>query len=80
MSLTQTVTSPSREGEPAGTINTNIKVNGQKLQTVTSFSYLDSVINDEGCKPEVLSRVAQTTLTRLKPFWNDRSIFLSSKI
>ena len=33
-------------------------------------------------KPEILSRIAQTTaaLTRLKPVWNDRSISLSSKI
>ena len=32
--------------------------------------------------PEILSRIAQTTaaLTRLKPVWNDKSIFLSSKI
>ena len=37
---------------------------------------------DEGSKPEILSRIAQTTaaLTRLKPVWNDRSIPLSSKI
>ena len=50
-------------------INTEIKVNGQKLETVTSFKYLGSVITDEGSKPEILSRVAQTTaaLTRLKP-------------
>ena len=46
-------------------INTGIKVNGQKLETVTSFKYLGSVI---------------TAWTRLKPVWNDRSIFLSSKI
>ena len=33
-------------------------------------------------KPEILSRIAQTTaaLTRLKSVWNDRSISLSSKI
>ena len=31
-----------------GGINTEIKVNGQKLETVTSFKYLGSVINDEG--------------------------------
>ena len=63
-------------------INTEIKVNGQKLETVTSFKYLCSVITDEGSKPELLSRIAQTTaaLTRLKPVWNDRSISLSSKI
>ena len=31
-------------------INTEIKVNGQKLQTVTSFKYLGSVVTDEGSK------------------------------
>ena len=29
-------------------IYTEIKVNGQKLETVTSFKYLGSVITDEG--------------------------------
>ena len=63
-------------------INTEIKVNGQKLETVTSFKYLGSVITDEGSKPEILSRITQTpvALTRLKPFWNDNSISLSFKI
>ena len=63
-------------------INTEIKVNGQKLETVTSIKYLGSVLTDEGSKPEILPRIAQTTaaLTRLKPVWNDRSISLSSKI
>ena len=62
-------------------INTEIKVNGQKLETVTSFKYLGSVITDEGSKPEILSRIAKTTavLTRMKPVWNDRGISLSSK-
>ena len=62
-------------------INTEITVNGKKLETVTSFKYLGSVI-DEGSKPEILSRIAQTTaaLTRLKPVWNDKGISLSSKI
>ena len=31
--------------------NTEIKVNGQKLEKVTSFKYLGSVITDEGSKP-----------------------------
>ena len=59
-----------------------IKVNGQKLETVTSFKYLGSVTTDEGSKPEILSRIAQTTaaLTRLKPVWSYRSISLSSRI
>ena len=63
-------------------INTEIKINRQKLETVTSVKYLGSFITDEGFKPEILSRIAQTTaaLTRLKPVWNDRSISLSSKI
>ena len=63
-------------------INTKIKINGQKLETVTSFKYLGSVITDEGSKPKILFRIAQTiaALTRLKPVWNDKSISLSSKI
>ena len=63
-------------------INTEIKVTGQKLETVTSFKYLGSIITDEGSKPEILSRITQTAaaLTRLKPVWNDRSISLISKV
>ena len=50
-------------------INTEIKVNGQKLETVTNFKYLGSVISDGGSKPEILTRIAQTivALPRLKP-------------
>ena len=57
-------------------------MSGQKLETVTSFKYLGSVITDEGSKPELLCRIAQATaaLTRLKPVWIDKSISLSSKI
>ncbi|KAI0213327.1 hypothetical protein LSAT2_001654 [Lamellibrachia satsuma] len=63
-------------------ISTEVKVNGQKLETVKSFRYLGSIITDEGSKPEILARIAQTTaaLTRLKPLWNDRNITVSSKI
>ena len=63
-------------------INKEIKINGQKLETVKSFKYLCSDITDEGSKPEILSRITQTTaaLTKLKPVWNDRSIFVRSKI
>ena len=63
-------------------INSEIKVNEQRLETFTSFKYLGSVITDEGSKLEIISRIAQTTaaLTTLKPVWNDRSISLSSKI
>ena len=63
-------------------INTEIEVNEQRLETVTSFKYLDSVIIDEGSKPKILSRIAQTTaaLTRLKPVWIDKSICVCCKI
>ena len=63
-------------------INIETKVNGQRLETVTSFKYLGSVITNEGSKPEILSRIAEATaaLTRLKPVLNDRSVSLSSKI
>ena len=46
------------------------------------MKYLGLVITDEGSKPEILSRIVQTTraLTRLKPVWNDRNISFSSKI
>ena len=56
--------------------------NSTKFETVISFKYLGSVKIDEGSKPEILSRIAQTTaaLRKLKPVLNDRSISLSSKI
>ncbi|GFN84947.1 endonuclease-reverse transcriptase [Plakobranchus ocellatus] len=59
-----------------------IKVNGQILESVTKFKYLGSVISDEGSKPEILSRIAQTktALTKLKPISNNKNIAISSKI
>ena len=59
-------------------INTEIKINGQKLETVTGFNYLGSVITDESSKPEILSRIAQkpAALTRLKQF-GMTGVFLS---
>ena len=49
-------------------INKEIKGNGQRLETVTNFKHLDSVVSDGGSKPEILSRIKETTaaLTRLK--------------
>ena len=60
----------------------DIRINGEKLDEVDSFKYLGAVITDQGSKPEVLSRIAQTTaaLTRLKTIWSDKHISLSSKI
>ena len=42
-------------------INTEVKVNGQTLETVTSFKCLRSVVTDESSQPEVLFRIAQRT-------------------
>ena len=60
-------------------INKEIKVSRRKLETVTSFRYLHLVVSDEGSKPEILSRIAQTTaaLSWGKPVWIDRRISLS---
>ena len=38
--------------------NTEIEVNGQELETITSFKYMGSVITDEGSKPKRLSMIA----------------------
>ena len=61
-------------------IDTEVKVNGQKLETVTSFKYLGSVITDEGSKPELLYWIAQATaaLTRLKNQFGLTRVFLSA--
>ena len=51
------------------------------MGTVRSFKYLETVVSDDGSKPEVLSRIAQATaaLTKLKPIWRD-NISLGSKV
>ena len=52
----------------ANGIQREIKVKGQKLETVTTFKYLGAIVSDEGSKPEALSRVAQATAALTKPF------------
>ena len=42
-------------------INTDITIDSKKLETVRSFKYMGATVSDEGSKPEVLSRIAQTT-------------------
>ena len=66
----------------ANGISIDIKIKGKKLDEVDSFKYLGAVVTDQGSKPEVLSRIAQTTaaLARLKTIWSDKHIPLSSKI
>ena len=66
----------------ANGIQREIKVKGQKLNSVTSFKYLGEVVSEDGAKPEIFSRFAQVTaaLTKLKPIWRDTSISLRSKM
>ena len=56
-----------------------INVKGQRLEEVEKFKYIGTIIPDEGSKPEILSRIAQTTasLSRLKIIWRDKNISLS---
>lgn len=49
-------------------IGTEVKVNGQKLETVTSFNYLESIITDEDSKTKILTRIAQTTAALTNPY------------
>ena len=66
---------------PAGFRDT-MYIDGQPLGTVANFKYLGAIVSDEGSKPEVLSRIAQTTaaMAKLKPIWRDKNISLGSKI
>ena len=59
-----------------GTLQKDITIQGQKLETVDPFKYLGAIICDEGCRREVLSRAAQTmaALARLKIIWTDKNI------
>ena len=59
-----------------------IKIKGQRLEEMENFKYLGAIISNEGSKPEILSRIAQTTatLSRLKIIWRDRNISLASKV
>ena len=50
----------------ANGIQREIKVTGQKLDTVTSFKYLGAVVLDDCSKPEVLPRIAKATAAHTK--------------
>ena len=65
-----------------GTLQRDITIQGQTLETVDHFKYLGAVICDEGSRREVLSRAAQTmtALARLKPIWKDKNIRIKYKI
>ena len=73
--------SPDKTKMPNG-FQREIKIKGQNLEEVENFKYLGTIISNEGSKPEILFRIAQTTaaLSRLKIIWRDKNISLASKV
>ena len=63
-------------------ISSNIRVNGEKLETVQNFKYLGAIVTDGVSMLEIRSRIAQTiaALTKLKIIWDDKNIDFSSQI
>ena len=63
-------------------ISTDIAIDNKKLETVRCFKYLGATVSDEGSKPEVLFRTAQTTaaVTKLNAIWNDKNAAIGSWI
>ena len=51
-------------------IVTDIQIDNETLSAISSFKYLGAIVINEGSKPEILSRIAQTTtgLSRLNQF------------
>ena len=47
-----------------------------------NFKYIGSIISKEDSKPEILSKIAQTTaaLFKLKILWREKNISLASKV
>ena len=66
----------------ANGLSNDITINGSVLQCVDQFIYLGAIVSDSGSKSEILSRIAkaQSSLSKLKVVWNDKSISLQSKI
>ena len=63
-------------------IQREIKIKCQRLEEVKNLKYLGAIISNKGSKPQILSRIAQTTaaLSRLKIIWRDKNISLASKV
>ena len=59
-----------------------IKIKGQRLEEVENYKYLGVIVSNKESKPEILSRIAQTTaaLSRLKLIWGDKNISLACNV
>ena len=62
-------------------ITSQINIGNQKLEAATQFKYLGAVISEEGSRPQIMTRIVQTTaaLARLKPIWRDQNITLKAQ-
>ena len=60
----------------------SIYLHGELIETVDTFKYLGSILDDKGSTKKILSRNAQTTASfiKLNPIWNNRNVMLNSKI
>ena len=65
-----------------GGFTKGVKVGDTKLEEVTAFKYLGATISEQGSKPEIVNRIAQSVsaLAKLQTIWRDKNINLSSKI
>lgn len=65
-----------------GSITEDISVHGQKLETLQQFKYLGVINSDQGLRPEILARTAQTmtALFKLKTIWRGSAISMQYKI
>ena len=58
-----------------------IKINGQRLEAMENFKYLGAINSNEGSKPDILSRIAQTAVALYRLIiWRDKDISLASKV
>ncbi|XP_072032884.1 uncharacterized protein [Amphiura filiformis] len=59
-----------------------VSIGGRAVSNLRFADDINGLAGNEGSKPEVLSRIAQTTgaMAKLKPLWNDKNISLGSKI
>ena len=59
-----------------------ITIKGQRLEEVENFKLLGAIISNEGSKPKILFRIAQTTaaLSRLKIIRRDKNTSFASKV
>ena len=62
--------------------NNSIYLHGELIETVDTFKYVGSILDDKGSTKKILSRNAQTNASFIKlyPIWNNRNLMLNSKI